>query len=77
MTDPFVQGAAPQRVGFARIDQDASLYYEIRGQDSAQERVLMIMGAFATSRKFDCIATAVADHGYQASWLHMVQIHPW
>ncbi len=67
MTDPFVQGSAPQRVGFARIDQDASLYYEIRhGRDTrALQKVLMIMGAFATSRKFDCIATALAEHGYE------------
>lgn len=65
MTDPFVQGLPPTRVGHARIDQNASLYFEVRGPHVPQQRILMIMGAFATSRKFDCIASEMAEAGYE------------
>lgn len=68
MTDPFVQGSPPTLSGHATIDDDAELYYELRGQ--APQKVLMIMGAFATSRKFDCIASEVAAAGYEVLSYH-------
>lgn len=60
-----MQGSPPTRAGHARIDPDAALYYELRGPPAPQKCVLMIMGAFATSRKFDCIASELAASGYQ------------
>jgi pimeloyl-ACP methyl ester carboxylesterase len=61
--DPLYVCAHPARTGRCSISSTVLLYYELRGEPAAPEKVLLIMGAFATRRHFEQLADMLARSG--------------
>jgi len=60
--DPLYE-SAPARSGRCSVSPAVSLHYELRGSAAAPEKVLLIMGAFATCRHFEQLADSLAAAG--------------
>ena len=55
--------SVPSRSGRCEVGSSVSLQYELRGSPDAIEKMVLIMGAFATKRHFEQLADSLAAAG--------------
>lgn len=61
--DPLHESTSPVRTGVFSMTPTVSLHYERRGSAEAPQKVVLVMGAFATRRHFEQIADFLAATG--------------
>ena len=61
--DPLHESTSPVRKGVFSVMPTVALHYELRGSAEAPQKVVLVMGAFATRRHFEQIADFLAATG--------------
>jgi len=63
--DPLYVGNWPERCGLFARSASVSLHYELRGNEDAANKALLVMGACATRRHFEQLADTLASAGVE------------
>lgn len=61
--DPLYVGVWPARCGLFARSATVTLHYELRGKEESTQKVVLLMGAFATRRHFEQLADTLASAG--------------